>query len=61
MSGAVRDSAEPPEPQELAVRVAQLIEGGMDRKTAMTTVASEAGVSRRVVFNALVAARNPED
>ncbi|MDQ3772619.1 MAG: 16S rRNA (cytidine(1402)-2'-O)-methyltransferase [Actinomycetota bacterium] len=61
VSGAVRDSAEPPESQELAVRVAQLIEGGMDRKTAMTTVASEAGVSRRVVFDALVAARDPED
>ncbi|MGH2699669.1 MAG: 16S rRNA (cytidine(1402)-2'-O)-methyltransferase [Actinomycetota bacterium] len=60
VSGAVRGSAEIAGPEELAERAGQLIEEGMDRKTAMTAVAREAGVSRREVFDALVSAKNRE-
>jgi 16S rRNA (cytidine1402-2'-O)-methyltransferase len=60
ISGAVRTARPDVEPEQLAARAAALIEQGMDRKAAMTTVAQEAGVSRRRVFDALVERKNPE-
>lgn len=61
VAGAVRDGAEVAGPTELAARAEQLMAGGMDRKTALTAVAQEAGVPRRLVFDALVdAKRSPE-
>jgi 16S rRNA (cytidine1402-2'-O)-methyltransferase len=40
--------------EELGRRARDLMEGGMDRKEAMTRVAREAGVPKRKVFDALV-------
>lgn len=60
ISGAVRTARPDVEPEQLAARAAALIEQGMDRKHAMTTVAQEAGVSRRRVFDALVERKRPE-
>ena len=57
VSGAVRGSGVIAGPEELAERAGQLIDEGMDRKAAMVTVAKEAGVSRRAVFDALVSAK----
>jgi 16S rRNA (cytidine1402-2'-O)-methyltransferase len=50
--------AEPPGPDELVRLVAAEEAAGSSRKDAMRTVALEAGVSRSVVFDALVAAKN---
>jgi len=57
VSGAVRGSGVIADPEELAERAVQLVDGGMDRKAAMIAVAKEAGVSRRAVFDALVSAK----
>lgn len=46
------------DPNELAARAQELMAGGMDRRTAMQQVAKESGVSRRVVFDALVDQRD---
>ncbi|MGH2735367.1 MAG: 16S rRNA (cytidine(1402)-2'-O)-methyltransferase [Actinomycetota bacterium] len=54
ISGAVREARTEVGPEQLAARAQSLIDGGMDRKQAMTTVAQEAGVSKRQVFDALV-------
>ena len=58
VSGAVRGSSEVAGPEALAARAHQLIDEGMDRKAAMSAVAREAGVSKRVVFDALVSAKS---
>jgi 16S rRNA (cytidine1402-2'-O)-methyltransferase len=61
VSGAVRGNVEIAGPEELAARAKRLIAEGMDRKTAMTAVAQEAGVSKRTVFDALVEAKRSTD
>ena len=48
---------EPPAASEFAPAVAALEAEGMDRKAAMTAVAREAGVPRREVYDAVLAAR----
>jgi 16S rRNA (cytidine1402-2'-O)-methyltransferase len=60
VSGSVRAGAASASPEALAERAAQLIDEGMDRKTAMSAVAQEAGVSKRQVFDALVEAKRAE-
>jgi 16S rRNA (cytidine1402-2'-O)-methyltransferase len=45
------------DPAMLAEEVARRVEAGADRKEALTEVAAEAGVSRRVVYDAVVAAK----
>lgn len=54
VGGAVERHKETPSPGELARMVRVLMEDGTDRKEAMHTVAREAGVPKRVVFDALV-------
>lgn len=54
IGGAVQGHKETPSPGELARMVRVLMEDGTDRKEAMHTVAREAGVPKRVVFDALV-------
>ncbi len=61
VSGAVRGNVDTAEPEELAARAEQLIAEGMERKSAMTAVAQEAGVSKRAVFDALVASKHSAD
>ncbi len=61
VSGAVRGNVETVGPEELAARAERLIAEGMERKTAMTAVAQEAGVSKRAVFDALVEAKHSPD
>jgi 16S rRNA (cytidine1402-2'-O)-methyltransferase len=50
-------AAAEPEPAELAARVADRERAGQDRKQAIAEVAAAAGVGKRVVFDALVAAK----
>lgn len=45
-------------PTELADQVAQLVADGIDRKQALTTVAKAAAVPKRVVYDAVLAAKN---
>jgi 16S rRNA (cytidine1402-2'-O)-methyltransferase len=52
---------EPPSAADLVRRVAAEEAAGLSRKDAMRAVADETGVSRSVVFDALVAAKNPND
>lgn len=54
IGGAVRGAAAVPEPVELARRARHLMDDGVDRKTALSRVAEEAGVPRRSVFDALI-------
>lgn len=54
IGGAVGESAPTPEPAELARRARELMDGGMERKEAMQSVARDARVPRRAVFDALV-------
>ena len=54
IGGAVQGHKETPSPGELVRMVRVLMEDGTDRKEAMHTVAREAGVPKRVVFDALV-------
>ena len=49
--------AEAPEPAELASRVAAREEAGETRKEAIAAVAGQAGVAKRIVFDAVVAAK----
>jgi 16S rRNA (cytidine1402-2'-O)-methyltransferase len=49
----------PPEAAQLASRVAELEAGGLDRRAATVQVAAESGLSRRAVFDALVAVKRP--
>ncbi|MEA2461466.1 MAG: rRNA (cytidine1402-2-O)-methyltransferase [Actinomycetota bacterium] len=55
VGGAVHESKPSIEPEDLAARARALMEGGMDRKAALSAVAKEAGVAKREVFDALVA------
>ena len=45
------------DPATLAEEVARRVEAGADRKEALTEVAAEAGVPRRAVYDAVVAAK----
>ena len=49
--------AAPSSPQELAAAVSAAEATGLDRKAAMSTVAKAAGVPRRTVYDAILAAR----
>jgi 16S rRNA (cytidine1402-2'-O)-methyltransferase len=60
VSGSVRDGGESASRESLAERATQLIDDGMDRRSAMSAVAQEAGVSKREVFDALVEAKRGE-
>ena len=55
VSGAVGESKTPIEPAELARRAKALMDQGVERKEAMHEVARAAGVSKRAVFDALLA------
>jgi 16S rRNA (cytidine1402-2'-O)-methyltransferase len=57
VSGAGSREGPGPDPAALARRARELMRDGMDRKEAMLTVAREAGVGRRAVFDALVEAK----
>ena len=50
--------ASPLQPAELAAEVARRVADGEDRKVAIGTVARAAGVPRRVVYDAVLAARH---
>ena len=54
VDGAVGESAEAPEPAELARRARALMAEGVPRPQALGTVAREAGVARKAVFDALL-------
>lgn len=56
VAGAVGAARVEPSPEELARRAETLMERGATRKEALTLVAEECGVRRRLVFDALVAA-----
>lgn len=58
IGGAVHEHKPVPAPAELAQMVRAMMEDGTDRKEAMHTVAREAGVPKRVVFDALVEERS---
>jgi 16S rRNA (cytidine1402-2'-O)-methyltransferase len=47
------------EPADLAEAVASYEETGLTRKEAMALVVTETGAGRRVVFDAVVAAKRP--
>lgn len=53
--GAVYEHKPAPPPEELASRARALMDSGVARKEALTTVARAAGVPKRQVFDALVA------
>lgn len=57
VAGVSADGAAVPDAAELAARVADAEAAGLTRKEAMADVARSAGVPRRVVFDALIAAR----
>ena len=52
---------EPPAAADLATMVADREAAGLDRKAAMTEVARSAGVPRREVYDAVLAARAVEN
>ena len=54
VGGAVQGSKPTASPGDLAARAQDLMNQGVDRKTALGQVAREAGVSKRDVFDALV-------
>jgi 16S rRNA (cytidine1402-2'-O)-methyltransferase len=54
LGGAVGEHRAEPQPKELAARARALMEGGTERKEALTRVAKELGVRRRKVFDALL-------
>jgi 16S rRNA (cytidine1402-2'-O)-methyltransferase len=58
VGGAPRAAAGEVCPQELARRVDVRVEAGQDRKAAIAAVATEAGVPKREVFDAVVAAKH---
>ncbi|HEY9392113.1 MAG TPA: hypothetical protein VIR27_20370, partial [Mycobacteriales bacterium] len=58
VAGAPPRAAAPVDPAALAAQVADLERSGQSRKDAMAAVARAAGVSRRVVYDAVVAARS---
>lgn len=57
VGGASAASEQSVEPAELAARVARLEAEGQPRKAAMAAVAAQAGVPKRVVYDAVLAAR----
>jgi 16S rRNA (cytidine1402-2'-O)-methyltransferase len=60
VAGAPRRPAVPADPAALAAEVARREEAGQPRKEAMAAVARDAGVSRREVYDAVVATRRQE-
>ena len=57
VGGAPAGAEATTDPAELAARVARLETEGQPRKAAMAAVAAQAGVPRRVVYDAVLAAR----
>jgi 16S rRNA (cytidine1402-2'-O)-methyltransferase len=57
VGGAPAGAEATTDPAELAARVARLETEGLPRKAAMAAVAAKAGVPRRVVYDAVLAAR----
>jgi 16S rRNA (cytidine1402-2'-O)-methyltransferase len=57
VAGAPDDCSAVVDPAELAARVAAFERDGLTRKEAMSRTAASTGVSRRVVFDALLAAK----
>jgi 16S rRNA (cytidine1402-2'-O)-methyltransferase len=57
VGGAPAGAEATTDPTELAARVARLETEGQPRKAAMAAVAAQAGVPRRVVYDAVLAAR----
>jgi 16S rRNA (cytidine1402-2'-O)-methyltransferase len=58
VAGASAASAEPAEPADLAAAVALREAAGVPRKDAVADVAREAGLPKRVVYDAVLAAKN---
>jgi 16S rRNA (cytidine1402-2'-O)-methyltransferase len=58
VGGAIHEHKQTATPDELADRAQRLMDGGMERRAAMATVAKQEGVSKRVVFDALVRRRD---
>jgi 16S rRNA (cytidine1402-2'-O)-methyltransferase len=54
LGGAVGEARVKPSPESLAARARELMARGIKRKDALAQVASEAGVSRRDVFDSLL-------
>ena len=61
IEGAIHGSKVIPAPQELAARARELMDEGVPRKEALSTVAHETGAPRRAVFDALVEPAEPEE
>lgn len=59
VAGARRRPVAPADPAALAAEVARREDAGQPRKEAMAAVAREAGLTRREVYDAVVAARTP--
>jgi 16S rRNA (cytidine1402-2'-O)-methyltransferase len=59
VGGAPPGSVPAAGPEELAGRVTVRVEAGQPRKEAITAVAKEAGLPKRAVFDAVVAAKPP--
>ena len=57
VGGAPAGAEATTDPAELAARVARLETEGQPRKAAMAAVAAQAGVPKRVVYDAVLAAR----
>lgn len=57
VAGAGREAVRPADPAELAAQVAAREAAGEHRKSAIAAVAEAAGVPKRVVFDAVVAAK----
>jgi 16S rRNA (cytidine1402-2'-O)-methyltransferase len=58
VGGAVGRHRVEPEPSDLAARARTLMEQGVERRQALSTVAKDLGVPRRKVFDALVEPRD---
>lgn len=61
IGGAIHAAKPSTDPAELAARARELMDGGVDRKEAMSRVAHDCGVPRRAVFDALLEVKGNSD
>ena len=59
VAGRTAPLIDPSDPAALAVEVEVRVAAGVDRRQAVSAVAQDAGVPRRVVYDAVVAAKRP--
>jgi len=61
IGGAIHAAKPSTDPAELAARARELMDGGVERKEAMSRVAHDCGVPRRAVFDALLEVKGNSD